>query len=871
MKNKIEKMLKFMFVFIVIVALAVPRPVLAQDDQTTPEPTSEEITTEVPTDVPTDVPTEVLTEAATEIPVEEGVADIFEDETVVDIVQSISDNNLQLMDENGNLLALGSAVVNEAFVSSDPYFVFEGIVYGYTFIGGTCASEVLPENCVQSTNPIQSALDDSKYTGQELTIEAGDYSGNDLIIAKVVNFKPTENLTVNSVTLNDGAEINWSMIAGIQYSLTSGSVFVNSGATITDGLEMSTDGTVLNVGEGTFEESIDIEFDNLTLQGAGSDKTTIFVSPNSEWYGVYVGSDNVTIDGFTIDGKNGVDDGVANYLLPAANADNLVIKNNVIKNFSDSVVVGGDYGVYLWTTTGTTGTKAKIDNNSFTTGQRAILLVNNGYADVTANIISDVEVGIQSNNMWKASPDGTFIVNGNSIDAARYGIWDNLQYSNATSMTISNNKIIGERNSGKPSYGIYVTSIQNSVGANLTNNDVIGTDFGVGLWNVPSSLVTITGGTLRNNLFGIKLDNDSYNSERGLALGNWQSASATVNGVTIIDAENHAFYVVDNPGVTPSNSANELNLLVQSIKTINSCVGLTSGTNAYLDISSSLFINVPSRCSDIFEGAENQSISDSDLDNVEDRFDNCPVTYNPDQADYDGDGVGNACDPITYPSQMDSDVDGIKDNVDNCVLVPNANQKDTDGDGIGDACDDTPFGDLQPLLVPVTGGGGFSFFNCNSETILRLPSSDFVMATSDFCNMQGELTEQLEEVLPEDLPEGGPDFEFGMNLTILDNLTPLKYIAEPGRLTYSFRIPTDLRDKEFTVFFWDPTLKEGAGDWVELPVYAEEEDGTPVITSLHEEEPTEMRMILEGVKKNDLGTRFEFVTNFPGMFILAVK
>ena len=234
--------------------------------------------------------------------------------------------------------------------------------------------------------------------------------------------------------------------------------------------------------------------------------------------------------------------------------------------------------------------------------------------------------------------------------------------------------------------------------------------------------------------------------------------------------------------------------------------------------------------------------------------------------------IGNTYTIYMTLGQMDSDNDGIKDNTDNCVLIPNANQKDTDKDGIGDACDSTPNGNLQPLLVPVTGGAGkFSTFNCNAETILRLPTSDFVMATSDFCNMQGELTEQLEQVLPADLPVGGPAFEFGMNLTVLDNLTPMTYIADPGRLTYSFRIPAELRDKEFTVFFWDPTLKLGTGDWVELPVYAEEEDGTPVITSLHEEEPSELRMTLEGVKKNDLGTRFEFVTNFPGLFILAIK
>jgi len=52
---------------------------------------------------------------------------------------------------------------------------------------------------------------------------------------------------------------------------------------------------------------------------------------------------------------------------------------------------------------------------------------------------------------------------------------------------------------------------------------------------------------------------------------------------------------------------------------------------------------------------------DADGDRVPDRVDNCPSVPNPAQADYDGDGRGDACDE-------DDDDDGIPDGADACVL-----------------------------------------------------------------------------------------------------------------------------------------------------------------------------------------------------------
>jgi subtilisin family serine protease len=77
---------------------------------------------------------------------------------------------------------------------------------------------------------------------------------------------------------------------------------------------------------------------------------------------------------------------------------------------------------------------------------------------------------------------------------------------------------------------------------------------------------------------------------------------------------------------------------------------------------------------------------DRDSDGKVDASDNCVDVANGGQADKDQDGEGDACD-------SDIDADGVlNDAPDNCVSTSNANQADADGDGTGDACDSTPRG-----------------------------------------------------------------------------------------------------------------------------------------------------------------------------------
>ena len=139
------------------------------------------------------------------------------------------------------------------------------------------------------------------------------------------------------------------------------------------------------------------------------------------------------------------------------------------------------------------------------------------------------------------------------------------------------------------------------------------------------------------------------------------------------------------------------------------------------------------------DGTPDDQEQDSDGDGLLDDCDNCPATANTDQTNTDGDSLGNACDNcpgVDNENQLDTDNDGVGDACDICPNVADPDQADADGDGIGDACEGTDSCTLGVAL-------GDDITQCVSSSVMLIASTNGADDCLDYLWSTGATTRSI--------------------------------------------------------------------------------------------------------------------------------
>ena len=104
----------------------------------------------------------------------------------------------------------------------------------------------------------------------------------------------------------------------------------------------------------------------------------------------------------------------------------------------------------------------------------------------------------------------------------------------------------------------------------------------------------------------------------------------------------------------------------------------------------------------------------------------CSYKCEQDVTDYDHDGVDDADDPCPFDIENDVDQDGVCGNIDNCPSVPNPDQADADHDGFGDACGnpadtgvEAENGDYAVDITVHTAGLRFDYLNTSVGSMIQ--------------------------------------------------------------------------------------------------------------------------------------------------------
>ena len=293
-----------------------------------------------------------------------------------------------------------------------------------------------------------------------------------------------------------------------------------------------TGGALLQLGDGTWVENVDINQGNFTLKGNGSGNSFIQGSgPAPHVIKVAAGNNNVTVSDLAVqNGEVGVDVAANNFTLKnsyiSGNTTGVkldsTISASIFNNaFEDNFV--GVSGNNTWFT--------GVTNNNFYSHFAAIDFNGDNSLVVNNNTLDNNFIGISLNNVVGAP------ITGNSIDNGVYGIYatgghslvisgntmDFIDYgvtaTDSIGIKITGNDLFGGSSGGcgearsivkcggTGSYGIHITS--GGLNSVVAGNTVDNFDNGIGVENSTDSSIFFN--TVRNITYnGIYLNNDAH-------------------------------------------------------------------------------------------------------------------------------------------------------------------------------------------------------------------------------------------------------------------------------------------------------------------------------------------------------------------------